>query len=71
MKYEMSFHPGEMVKFEVDLPEKDERVVFICKKIYIAPEKSFFQKYGSYFIIGLSLIVQVFIFVIFMIISLL
>ena len=71
MKYEISFHPGEMVKFEVDLPEKDERIVFIGKKIYIPPERSFFQKYGSFFIIGLSLIVQVFIFVIFMIISLL
>lgn len=60
MKYEISFHLGEMVKFEVDLPEKDERIVFIGKKIYIPPERSFFQKYGSFFIIGLSLIIQVF-----------
>lgn len=46
-----------MVKLEID--NEDERTVFIAKKIIILPEKTFFQKYGSYIIIGLSLVVQV------------
>lgn len=56
-KYEISYHTGEMVKLEID--NEDERTVFIAKKIIILPEKTFFQKYGSYIIIGLSLVVQV------------
>lgn len=59
VKYEISFHPGKIVKFEVDEPGKDERTVYIAQKVYIPPNRTFFQKYGSYFIIGLSLVIQV------------
>ena len=59
LKYEISFHMGEMVKFEVDDSAKDELVVYIAKKVYVPPNRTFFQKYGSYFIIGLSLVIQV------------
>ena len=59
LKYEISFHMGKMVKFEVDDSTKDERIVYIAQKVYIPPNRTFFQKYGSYFIIGLSLVIQV------------
>ena len=58
-KFEITFNTKEMAKFEIDMPEKDQRVVYVAKKVFIPPERTFFQKYGSYFIIGLSLIVQV------------
>ena len=59
LKYEISFHMEKMVKFEVDDSTKDERIVYIAQKVYIPPNRTFFQKYGSYFIIGLSLVIQV------------
>lgn len=58
-KFEITVLPGDILKFELDNPEKDERTVIMAKKIIIEPPKSFFQKYGSYFIMGLAIVIQV------------
>ena len=58
-KFEITFLPGDILKFELDNPEKDERTVIMAKKIIVQPPRSFFQKYGSYFIMGLAIIIQV------------
>ncbi|KNB45359.1 hypothetical protein JH06_0980 [Blastocystis sp. subtype 4] len=57
-KFEITFLPGDILKFELDNPEKDERTVIMAKKIIVQPPRSFFQKYGSYFIMGLAIIIQ-------------
>ena len=58
-RYELSLMPGKMVKFEIDLEESDERIVYMGKKIIVPKQKTFFQKYGTYFVIALAFIVQV------------
>ena len=48
-----------MIKFQVDLKDSDERVILMGKKIVVAKPKTFFQKYGTYFAVGLAMVVQV------------
>lgn len=48
-----------MIKFQVDLKDSDERVILMGKKIIVPKPKTFFQKYGTYFAIGLAMVVQV------------
>ena len=48
-----------MIKFQVDLKDSDERVILMGKKIVVAKPKTFFQKYGTYFAVGLAIVVQV------------
>lgn len=48
-----------MLKFQVDLKDSDERVILMGKKIIVAKPKTFFQKYGTYFAVGLAMVIQV------------
>ena len=57
--FEITLLPGDILKFELDNPEKDERTVIMAKKVIIQPPRSFFQKYGSYMIMGLAIVIQV------------
>ena len=43
----------------MDIPEKNERVITVAKKVIVEKPKTFMQKYGSYFIIGFAILVQV------------
>ncbi|KAK8798639.1 hypothetical protein WA538_003307 [Blastocystis sp. DL] len=57
-KFEITLLPNELVKFEVDVPEKNERVITVAKKVIVEKPKTFMQKYASYFIIGFAILVQ-------------
>lgn len=58
-KFEVTILPGDLIKVEVDNPASDERVILMAKKIFIAPPKTFWQKYGGYLMIGFALVIQV------------